>query len=51
MTWTKEVWTIKTQPARGFDPKGFDNLPKFDTGSPAGIWTPVEKPEDARDPP
>lgn len=24
---------------RAFDPYGFDNTPRFDTGSFAGVWT------------
>ncbi len=43
-TWTEkteqpETWAVITQQTRGFDPAGFDNTPRFDTGSTAGIWT------------
>jgi hypothetical protein len=44
-TWTSatiqaETWTSETQPTRGFDPAGFDNHPRFDTGQAGGYWAP-----------
>lgn len=47
-TWTpvtkqSETWAEKLLPTRGFDPAGFDNTPRFDTGSTAGVWAPKAK--------
>lgn len=50
-TWTPitkqdETWTAQTQAVRAFDPYGFDNAPRFDTGPASGVWTPrTEQPE------
>lgn len=42
-TWTEktrqgEAWTSEAQGTRGFDPAGFDNSPRFDTGRAGGYW-------------
>lgn len=33
-----ETWTAEVRPVRGFDPAGFDNTPRFDTGGASGVW-------------
>ena len=50
-TWTPktqqgETWTATVRETRAFDPAGFDNTPRFDTGSSAGVWNArTEQPE------
>jgi hypothetical protein len=43
-TWTPatiqaETWISESGLTRGFDPAGFDNSPRFDTGGAGGSWT------------
>lgn len=47
-TWTpaskqSETWTANVRGTRAFDPAGFDNSPRFDTGQAGGYWPPKTK--------